>query len=149
MQIIRLKPSDKTIEFNKNSDVLIICDATNNSFTVALPDPNRFINYYPKIFVVKDDSTAYTVTVSGKINGTITQSIVLRNQYDQAEFLTDGIKYYYNTGLNGSLQITQGVSTPAAISGKLILFSDSGDGNQVNVLTPEGTLKRILLEART
>lgn len=83
-------------------------DVSVSSVTITLPAPTQSGTY---VSVEKQDASANTVTVSGKIRGS-QSSLVLGNQYETAEFISDASgSWWPTTGQGTSLAVTSAYDT--------------------------------------
>jgi hypothetical protein len=138
-QQIVSKSADYTVQ---DGDDLILVDASGGGVTVTLPTP---LGRYPgaganvgDVMIVKTDSSPYPVTIAPAAGSVIGQS-VLRQQYQSARFISDGIANWYNFApLQTSFEVQVALSSanilamngapvtliPAPGAGKIIIVED-------------------------
>lgn len=92
---ITLTPSDNSLagKYRTGEMVLVLCDATNEAFTVTLPDAFSVADV--QFFFIKTDSTSNAVTLATKnaqtINGASSEAI--SSQYDTVILYSDQSNY--------------------------------------------------------
>jgi hypothetical protein len=97
IRAISLNPSQKDISgYNSGDTVLIKCDATDEAFSIYLPDATVANAMF---LIMKTDSSTNAVTVYPYSNQTINDesSVSISSRYDCRGFIPDGSNYYMTT----------------------------------------------------
>ena len=91
INIVNLTDTDTTLteKYIAGGMILVLCDATNDSFAITLPNAKNSVN--SNFIVKKTDSSANTVTINTTSSQTIDgeSSIVLNNQYENISVVSD------------------------------------------------------------
>lgn len=95
MQIINLTPSANNLSryYKRDSSVLTLCDATDNSFSVSLPDASSVENV---VFKFKKINSSNDVTIYG-VNGQLidgSETVVISDLNDCIVVESDGNNWW-------------------------------------------------------